>query len=278
MPMQPRPIAETSRPCVPNLLVSIYFNPSFCKLQQTKRLPPRSDDWAYNRAQSYKAFMPSVETVKDFVLQIEKTLAARRLYHSGNAAYIDANQRLLEKCRAAADDEGVTITVASTDLFLDKVSVLSRPKHDDSFFFPLYRDGLRELTFLPKIDSHDLDGFLSVLELKDRDLGMTDDMVSVLWSRDLNSILFKAIDGIGESEEDGERGNELHGLVANLSSMIKNPAPPVTGQKYAFTVDADVKVAQSDLHYSASTLRRAFEENPTVLRLAEDEAQQVRTE
>jgi len=222
--------------------------------------------------------MPSVETVKDFVLQIEKTLAARRLYHSGNAAYIDANQRLLEKCRAAADDEGVTITVASTDLFLDKVSVLSRPKHDDSFFFPLYRDGLRELTFLPKIDSHDLDGFLSVLELKDRDLGMTDDMVSVLWSRDLNSILFKAIDGIGESEEDGEPGNELHGLVANLSSMIKNPAPPVTGQKYAFTVDADVKVAQSDLHYSASTLRRAFEENPTVLRLAEDEAQQVRTE
>jgi hypothetical protein len=222
--------------------------------------------------------MPSVDTVKDFVLQIEKTLAARRLYHSGNAAYIDANQRLLEKCRAAAADEAFTLTVTSTDLFLDKVSVISRPKHDDSFFFPLFRDGLRELTFLPKIDAADLDGFLSVLEIKDRDLGITDDTVNYLWRRDLNSIVFRAIDGIGESEEDGEPGNELHGLVADLSSMIKDPAPPVTGQKYAFTVDADVKVAQQDLHYSASTLRRAFEENPTVLRLAEDEAEQIRTE
>ncbi|HEY6843697.1 MAG TPA: HEAT repeat domain-containing protein [Thermoanaerobaculia bacterium] len=212
------------------------------------------------------------------MLQIEKTLAARRLYHSGNAAYIDANQRLLEKCRAAAAEEAVTLTVTSTDLFLDKVSVISRPKHDDSFFFPLFRDGLRELTFLPKIDASDLDGFLSVLEMKERDLGISDDMVNYLWRRDLNSIVFKAIDGIGESEEDGEPGNELHGMVADLSAMIKDPAPPVTGQKYAFTVDADVKIAQQDLHYSASTLRRAFDENPTVLRLAEDEAAQIRTE
>lgn len=222
--------------------------------------------------------MSSLEAVKDFALQIEKTLAARRLYHSGNAAYIDANQRLLEKCRNAAGDEGFTLTVTSTDLFLDKVSVLSRAKHDDSFFFPLFRDGLRELTFLPKVEANDLEGLMEVLELKERDLGVNEDMVNFLWRRDLNSIMFKAIDGIGESEEDGEPGNELHALVADLSVAIKDPAPPMTGQKYAFTVDADVKIAHQDLHYSASTMRRAFEENPTVLRLAEDEAQQIRTE
>jgi hypothetical protein len=222
--------------------------------------------------------MSSVESVKDFVLQIEKTLAARRLYHPGNAAYIDAGQRLLEKCRAAAGEDGFTITLTSTDLFVDKVSILSRPKHDDSFFFALFRDGLRELTFLPDVTAEDLDGFMSVLETKDRDLAVTDDMVNHLWRRDLNTIVHKAMDGIGESEEDGEPGNELHGLVADLASHIRDPAPPTTGQHYAFTVDADVRVAQQDFHYNATTLRRAFDENPTVLTLAADEAQQIRTE
>ncbi len=221
--------------------------------------------------------MPSAESVRDFVLQIEKTLTARRLYHPGNVAYQEANQRLLEKCHAAAQDEGFTVTVTTTDLFFEKISVLNRPKHDDSFFFPLFRDGVRELTF-SGVTQEDLEGFLSVLELKDRNLGPTDDLVNQLWRRDLTTIIHKAIDGIGDSEQDGEAGNELHGLVADLAEKIKDPAPPVTGQKYAFVVDADVKVATQDLHYDATTLRRAFEENPSVLRLAEAEVQQIRAE
>ncbi len=276
--MHPRPMAETSRPWAPSFLRSMSFHPSFSNLQQTKRLSPRGSDWAYNRADRPKSAMPSIEAVKDFALQIEKTLSARRLYHSGNAAYIDAFQRLLEKCRAAAAEEGFTLFVTSTDLFLDKFSVLNRPKHDDSFFFPLFRDGLREVTFLPNVTAEDLDALLSVLETKDRDLGATDDMINHLWRRDLSTIIHKAIDGIGESEEDGEPGNELHSLVVDVSNMIKNPAPPSTGQKYAFVMDADVRVAQQDLHYNSTTLRRTFEENPSVLRLAEDEAAQIRTE
>ncbi len=222
--------------------------------------------------------MTPVESVKDFALQIEKTLAARRLYHPSNAAYIEANQRLLEKCRAASEADGFTLTVTSTDLFVDKVSVLSRPKHEESFFFPLFRDGLRELTFTAGVTAEDLNAFLSVLETKERDLGFTDDMVNLLWRCDLTSIMHKAIDGIGESEDDGEPGNELHGLVAELAEKVKNPAPPTTGQKYAYTVDADVRIGQQDFHYDATTLRRAFEDNPSVLRLADDEAQQIRAE
>ncbi|PYQ49760.1 MAG: hypothetical protein DMF59_12655 [Acidobacteria bacterium] len=221
--------------------------------------------------------MSSAESVKDFVLQIEKTLAARRLYHPGNAAYQDASQRLLEKCRTAAESDSFTVRFTSTDLFFDKVSLLNRPKHDESFFFPLFRDGLRELTFTADISARDLDAFLDVLETKERALA-TDDIVNLLWRRELTTIVHKAIDGIGDSEDDGEGGNELHGLVADLAEKIKNPATPVTGQKYAFVVDAEVKVGQTDMHYDATTLRRTFEENPTVLRLEEAEAQKIRGE
>jgi len=222
--------------------------------------------------------MPTAESARDFVLQIEKTLAARRIYSAGNAAYQEANQRLLEKCLAAAEGDGFTLTVTSTDLFLDKSPILNRPKHDESFFFPLFRDGLRELTFTSDINARDLAGFLEVLETKDSQLAASDDIVTMLWRHDLTTIIHRAIDGIGDSEDDGQTGNELHGFIAELAEKIKNPAAPVTGQKYAFVVDAEVRVGQQDFHYDATTLRRTFEENPTVLRLTEEETHQIREE
>jgi len=221
----------------------------------------------------------SIENIREFVLQVEKTLAARRLYHPTSAAFREANERLYEKCRGAAGADGFTLGFGSTDLYVDKASVLNRPKREESYFFPLYRDGLRELTFTPQVTQADLNGLLSALEIKDRDLGPGDDMVNHLWRRDLTTITHSAIDGIGESEDGGEGGaNELHGLIAELADKIKNPAAPTVGQSYAFVLDADMKVAAQDLHYDATTMRRTFEENPAVLRLSDEQAAQLRAE
>ena len=220
----------------------------------------------------------SIENIRDFVWQVEKTLAARRLYHPSSAAFREANERLYEKCRSAAGAEGFTIGFSATDLYVDKTSVLNRPKHEESYFFSLYRDGLRELTFTSQVTQDDLNGLLSALEIKDRDLGPGDDMVNHLWRRDLTTITHSAIDGIGDSEDDAEGGNELHGLIAELADKIKNPAAPALGQSYAFVLDADMKVAAQDLHYDATTMRRTFEENPAVLRLSDEQAAQLRAE
>ena len=220
----------------------------------------------------------SIENIRDFVWQVEKTLAARRLYHPSSAAFREANERLYEKCRTAAGAEGFTLGFGATDLYVDKTSVLNRPKHEESYFFSLYRDGLRELTFTSQVTQDDLNGLLSALEIKDRDLGPGDDMVNHLWRRDLTTITHSAIDGIGDSEDDAEGGNELHGLIAELADKIKNPAAPALGQSYAFVLDADMKVAAQDLHYDATTMRRTFEENPAVLRLSDEQAAQLRAE
>ena len=47
----------------------------------------------------------SVEQVRDFVLQIEKTLAARRLYNPSSQPYREANEKVVEKCRAAGNEK-----------------------------------------------------------------------------------------------------------------------------------------------------------------------------
>lgn len=222
---------------------------------------------------------PTVESIRDFAMQVEKTLAARRLYHPTNAAFREANERLIEKCRAAAADDGFVLGFGPTDLFFDKVSVLNRPKAEESFFFPLYRDGLRELTFSPDVAADDLNRLMTVFEVKEKDVGPGDDMVNQLWRAELRTITHSAIDGIGDMEGgDDEGGGELQALISDLADKIRNPAAPMTGQTYAFVLDADVRVAAQDLHYDATTVRKRFEENPAILRLSEDQVAQIRTE
>ena len=89
---------------------------------------------------------PSFENARDFAQQLEKTLAARRLYNPTSTPYREANERLVEKMHAASGPDGVTFRVEATELFLDDRSVLSKTRREEAFFFPLYRDGLRELT------------------------------------------------------------------------------------------------------------------------------------
>jgi hypothetical protein len=222
------------------------------------------------------------DAVREFVVYIEKCLTTRRLYAVHMAPYREAGEKLLEKCAAAVGEQGLTLRVGPNDLFVGKTSLINKPKREDAFFFPLYRDGLRELSFAPGTTAEELEGLLSTFEAEEkRALGPTDDTVTYLWRRDLHSITYRAIDGIGDKEgEEGVEaaGEDMSALIADLAAKIRNPAPPETGQTYAFALDADVSVAATDLHYEATTVRRTFDENPTVLSLTGEEAAALRAE
>lgn len=224
---------------------------------------------------------PSVKPVKDFLNQLDKTLTTRRLYASHMVPYQEAGQTLLERFRAAAAEEGFSLRVTATDLYIGKHSVLHRDEREESFFFPLYRDGLRELAFSPDVSLEELDGLLSTFEAERKRLvGASQDTISFLWRCDLQSITFKAIDGIGDEEgevSDDAARDDYRALVADVLAKIQSPAPPETGQTYSFVVDAETKVAATDLHYEATTARRTFEDNPTVLQLSKDEVTALRS-
>ncbi len=217
--------------------------------------------------------MSSVDAIREFVLQIEKTLAAHRLYHPSNAAYHEANERLLEKCRAAASDHGFTLIFGESDLFVDKISVLNRPKHDDSFFFPLFRDGLRELTFAPDVSAADINALLDIITMKDHHLPPADDLVNQLWRLNLTTIHSKSTDGIGDSEDDGSEGSELQAQITELASQIQSTAPPVRPRD---TPAVETHPEPPDVHEAALNLRRAFEADPSIFALDARQAEEIR--
>lgn len=230
----------------------------------------------------------SVESVRDFFLQLEKAVAARRLYTSTSSVYQETMTRLLERLRPAAGDEGFTVRLTARDLLLAETSLLQRPDPEESFFFPLYRDGVRELSFLPAVTPEELEALASVMEAgRKRRLGPEEDAVVLLWQSGLDGIAFRAIDGIGDQEavDDEEAGNEYGMLARRLLEQLRRPqaaeseADTAAGAPtYGLVIDADIQIAAADAHYDAATVRRSFEENPRVLRLTPEEVAALRAE
>ncbi|GEM_PF-5131724 len=209
----------------------------------------------------------SVDAVRELVLQIERTLTTRRLYHRDSAPYRDASARIYERCRAAIGDEALTIRFGAHDLFFGKQSLLHRPKSDEAFFFALYRDGLRELTFTIDTTRDDLERLLSAFEVTDRMLGPSEDMVSHLWRLGLGTITHRAVDGLGNAAETGDDSDaDFRSMVTELSARIHEPRLPVAA------------ASAPPVHYDGAMIRRALDENPAMLQLTESQAAALQQE
>jgi len=230
------------------------------------------------------------EAVRDFLLHLEKAVALRRLYAANSPHYQEVLPRLLERLLPAAGYEGFTVRLTAREVLLDKQPLLQRSDPEESFFFPLYRDGVRELSFTSAVTEEELEALLAVMEAgRRRRMGPEEDAVVLLWQSGLDGIGFRAIDGIGDQEAGEEDGkNEYGTLAGRLTEQLRAPngvatAPAVAAESegapsYGFVIDADLRIADGDVHYDAATVRRTFAEHPRVLRLTAEEVAGLRAE
>jgi hypothetical protein len=223
--------------------------------------------------------------MRELAQQLEKTLTIRKIYSPHAGPYQEAMGALERKLATAVEPNGFSWRFTATRLLHEDTPLLERPHREDCFFFPLYRDGLRELQFSAELGPHDLAGLLATFEAERlRRLAPDEDLVAYLWRCDLEGVRFTAVDGIGEEEGEAGEGAEAaqaqdyRALVTELVEKIKAPAPPETGQTYAFVLDADVRLQSTDLRYDAATTRRAFADNPTVFRLTSRQVDALRAE
>lgn len=204
-------------------------------------------------------------------MQIEKTLHARRLYRRGSSSYAEAGQRLRESCIAAAAERGFTLRIGPTDLFVDKTPLLNREKTEDAYFFPLYRDGLRELRFHSDVSLEEIEALLDLLETPRRSLGAADDMVTQLWRLDLKTIGFVASDGLGDVELGVEMAqSDLRVQASKLAESLRLPL----GAKVHRRTEPDARQAQRV--EDASKLRSALESDDDFLEVPAEQIASLR--
>ena len=213
----------------------------------------------------------SFDSVHDFALQLEKTLHARRLYNPTSPPYREAGDRLLEKMRAAVDRDRLTLRLGTNDLFLEDRSVFNKAKREEAFFFPLYRDGLRELTFTPATSPADVESLLQILELREQHLGPDEDTVSHLWRADLTTIHHVAVDALSDGGADGSASaRDLRAL--SLVVLEKIMRPQLT------EVDKSTTARTGQEAIDAAAVRTMVAQNPAILTLSADQITELQSE
>ena len=101
----------------------------------------------------------------------------------------------------AYDDFSVQVT--ETDFVWERVPVLSETgKTADSLPWLFYKDGVRELRFQKGFEEEDLVGFLDIIERARRQNPDEDDLLVMLWERDLLHSRYKYV----ELSDDGGLG------------------------------------------------------------------------
>ncbi len=144
-----------------------------------------------------------VAQVRALFIVLGKALRSFQLYDENNPV----RQRFTDSLREAFQQlweevEGLNLLVEEDRLLLGGEEVYKNASRSDSLSFLLYKDGIRDVTFLPGVEGPELDKILGVLQrakmLKTAD---ADDLLTMLWEQDLGYFTCKCVHQITEGAE-----------------------------------------------------------------------------
>ena len=144
-----------------------------------------------------------VEQVRELFGVFVKALRSFQLYDEQNPV----RKRFVSTLREAfellwREVEGLNLLVEEHRFLLAGEEIYENSSRSDSLAFLLYKDGIRDVTFLPGVEGNELDRVLGVLQrarmLKSAE---SDDLLTMLWEQDLKFFKCRCVDQITEGAE-----------------------------------------------------------------------------
>lgn len=181
-----------------------------------------------------------VARVRELFVVLGKALRAFQLYDENNPV----RQRFVESLRQALvqlwnETDRLTLAVEEDRIVLGDQEVYRAESRGDSLAFLFYKDGIREITFLPGLEQAELSRFLGVLQRARKLTPEGDDLLTVLWEEDLQHFQYQYVDFLAEGVElpmpgDGASPSDLQ-AARNAALEEAEPAeeeapPPKPGE------------------------------------------------
>jgi len=179
-----------------------------------------------------------VAEVQSLFVTLGKAFRAFQLYDENNPV----RQRFVESLRAEftalwTQISKLPLRITEDNIYLGDSSVYSAESRADSLAFLFFRDGVREITFLPGIEGDELERFLGVLQKARKLVPEGDDLLTVLWEEDLQYFVHIFVDLLAEGVALPERGagSDQKQMQAALQALDEDEeeAPPESGQRAA---------------------------------------------
>ena len=128
-----------------------------------------------------------VAQVRELFTVFSKALRAFQLYDENNPVrrrFVTSLRECFE--RLWQEIEGLNLSVEEHRFLLAGEAVYENPSRSDSLAFLLYKDGVRDVTFLRGIEGHELERILAVLQrAKMLKTAEAEDLLTMLWEADL---------------------------------------------------------------------------------------------
>jgi HEAT repeat protein len=162
-----------------------------------------------------------VDEVRALFVILGKALRAQQLYDQNNPVY----QRFVSQLGEALANlwtrmDRLPVMVEEDRLMWMGETVYESDSRSDSLAFLLHKDGIREFTLHEGLESHELAVFLQVLN-QARDLRpQGDDLLTILWEKDLKYFTYSYVDILAEGYElDLPSGGP--GFVGGFEEILK---------------------------------------------------------
>jgi len=146
--------------------------------------------------------MKQINLISDFLQTLLNAKKMVNLYQKNNPMYTKAIDNLFTKATDIFQQTGdIVLQIEPQALLSNNEQVYSSQEQHNNFAFLFFKEGLRELTFKKDVTKEELEDFLSIISLDDKEL-LDNDIVSLLWDRNFKNIGY-VVDEDVFAEEDG---------------------------------------------------------------------------
>jgi hypothetical protein len=180
-------------------------------------VPPDADDAAPGADPATRA------EVQEVVRGFARALRTHLLYE-GHSPALDKFVESLRARMAALWERlpHLNVQVEEAEIQWEGIAVFTAAEERENLAFLLYKDGVRELSFMPGFEGDDLDAFLGILARIHRLKLDEEDLLTLLWDHDWSHFRYRYVEPLSEGVKLPEGGAQR---PAAITAPAQDPEP-----------------------------------------------------
>lgn len=214
-----------------------------------------------------------LQKVKEIIDALTKAIKISKIYPSNNPIYQKfINELLKEKYDGYITEYGsLKLRLTQSKLIYNGAEVYDNPDRLENIALKLYTDGIREITFHEGLENSELLSFLDALNTNLDPEKTDDDMVTLLWEKNMQHITYFVIE---EAAAEGE-GSAAADLArrAPLAEFVREPAMDAS-KKLHLEAQSGMPVTEEKSKQQAAPEMPVY----SIYTLTEDEIEQLKKE
>jgi len=144
---------------------------------------------------------------------LSKLVSGRKIYAENNPRLEQFREEFATTLRQFFEfEDELVLTIQQYSIHWGEVVIYDNPRREESLAFILFKDGIGELTIMPRAIGPETDRLVQILADELHHVGQDEDVVTRFWNADFENITYRVLDdylasefGDGATEADADR-------------------------------------------------------------------------